>query len=325
MLPTPLNLIRYLIELRINRGLAWLSNAPEKELSWRWGMAMAEQMAITQARQWKKALAPGWKEETASPAWPVEAVLLLHTSKRTLGLDERFFLELKLLGDGADHGFFMETMLPALEILGSEPTAGGGKANQPNALYGHFEIRSVRSAKGHGWKPLIRDGRLDLRFKVHGAQWEKGFRMAEYRPEPVHQLVWRTPFDFPDPPSPASLKPAAKRKVKRQPPGLPEFLEGTADRLGRIYHGSYAGSREFVDRMDAECAAKWHEAMEMAAKPRIKRYRLKKTSGATGPALIGFQTFTPAIPPELFPFLTLGHLIHLGRGTLYGQGLFGLA
>lgn len=37
MWPTPLNLI----ELRVNQRLAWLSNAPEKELSWRCGMAMA--------------------------------------------------------------------------------------------------------------------------------------------------------------------------------------------------------------------------------------------------------------------------------------------
>jgi hypothetical protein len=313
-------LIRYLIEIRINRSLVWMSTVPEKELAWRWGTAMAEQMAITRARSWKKALSSGRQEEDASPGWPVEAVLRLHTPKRTLGLDEHLFLELKLLGDGADHAFFMETMLPALEILGSEPAAGGGNSRHPNSLYGHFDILSVRSAKGRGWKPLIRDGRLDLRFKVHGAQWEKGYRMSEYRPAPVHRLVWRTPFDF-SAPSP----PDARTEAKRRPPELPEFLERTADRLGRIYYGPYAGSREFVGRMKAECAAQWHAAMEMAAKPRVKEYRLKKVPGANHPALIGYQTFNPAIPPELFPFLTLGHLVHLGRGALFGQGLFGLA
>ena len=312
MLTTPLKLIRYLIELRINRSLVWLPPRPEREFAWRWGTLMAAQMPIVRARAWKKALARGFDGPDEPPLWPAEAVLRLRISRRTFGLGEAFFLELKLMGDAADHAFFMETMLPALEILGCE----GGPSPGANPLWGHFEIHSVRSARGRTWKPLIRDGRLDLRFKVNAGQWEKGLRPAEFRSQPVHRLAWLTPYHPPE-----------NRNGGRssdRPPELPELLEEIARRLGRILHGPRTDAREFVARMDADCAGQWNRALEIAAGVRATSWRPIPTYSSSNPGFLGEQTFAPAIPPALFPFLALGQLIHPGEGALYGCGAFGL-
>jgi hypothetical protein len=311
MLTTPLKLIRYLIELRINRSLVWLPPRPEREFAWRWGTLVAAQMPIVRARAWKKALARGLEEPDEPPLWPAEAVLRLRISRRTFGMGEPIFLELKLMGEAADHGFFMETMLPALEILGyaTAPSAG------PNPLWGHFEIRSVRSARGRTWKPLIRDGRLDLRFKVNAGQWEKGLRPPECRPQPVFRLAWRTPYH--------SAKNGNRSAPSDRPPELPELLEETARRLGRILHGPRTDAREFVSRMDADCAGQWNRALEAAAGVRTTGWHPVRSYSASA-GLLGEQTFAPEIPPALFPFLALGQLVHLGEGTLYGHGAFGL-
>lgn len=312
MLTTPLKLIRYLIELRMNRGLVWLFRDRERELARRWGERMAAQMPIVQARPWRKALAR--RGEDGSAIWPVEAALRFQSAKRSFGRGEPLFVEVKLFGDAADHGFFMETMLPALERLGCEPETAAEKS-VANPLWGHFEIRSVYSARGHGWKPLIRDGRIDLRFKVNAGQWEQGLRSTEYRSEPATRLAWLTPYRSGD---------AGKNGTEPPPPSLRELVEETARRLGRILHGRWTDPREFVGKMDADCARRWNRALEAASAIRQGTPRQIPVRPSGGPAFFGEQRFEPEIPPELFSVLALGHLVQLGQGTLYGNGLFRL-
>ena len=126
MSPLPLNLIRYLIVCRVNASMVWLSPDPAVEFSLVLGTFIQESLPTIQARPWRKALVP-WKEHgglsaikkrslKAIPgaAWPVEAVIFCYPGKRAYGKGELIMLELKLIGESADHSFFLETILPKL-------------------------------------------------------------------------------------------------------------------------------------------------------------------------------------------------------------------
>jgi hypothetical protein len=203
------NLIRYLLVWRVNSSLVRLPMHFSAELSAVIGEIIADRLPTSKARHWRKSLA-AWDEhrdEASSRgkkflknipevSWPIESVLFVYPDKTTYGQGELILWELKLIGDSADHGFFLEVILPAMEEASytSDP-----RWHRPNRLWGRFDIQSVYVARGEKWEPLVSDGRLDLRYRATPVQWKEGLTFglgSEARYRHPTRLVWLTPFDL---------------------------------------------------------------------------------------------------------------------------------
>ena len=122
------NLIRYLFVLRVNSSLVRLPPYLSVELSTVLGEIIAERLPTSKGRLWRKFLAEwdkhhgeasysGRKSPKDIPevSWPIESVIFVYPDKTTYGQGELILWELKLIGESADHGFFLEVILPAIE------------------------------------------------------------------------------------------------------------------------------------------------------------------------------------------------------------------
>jgi len=293
------------------------------------GNAIADRLPATQARSWKKSLAAcnmygemlpykqkKWKEIPETP-WPIDAVLLWYPVKRTYGEGEQILWELKLIGRDADHGLFLEVILPAIEQIGSKTDSWG---QQLNSLWGHFDIQSVYTAKGHQWKPLVKNGKLDLRYKVNPSQWSLGIKFSNITSRALDRLTWLTPFALS-----AYEKTAPKtekNKHPRQAPSLYGILEATSQRTAWIMLGNYATSDDFLKMIDPNARTAWQSAIKQASRIPLLRHDMTKVPSDLPGQWLGFQVFATSIPDAIIPYLELASIIHIGKYTHYGCGTF---
>ena len=157
----PVKLIRYLFVWRVNGSLARLPRCLSAEISLVLGTRIANRLPTRQASSWRKALAPwdeyggvslvGKKKPIRLPeiSWPIEAVVFVYPGKLTYGRGELILWELDLLGENADHGLFLEVILPAIEEAGS---VSDPRWQHTNTLWGHFDTHAVYAARGPRWK-----------------------------------------------------------------------------------------------------------------------------------------------------------------------------
>ena len=329
MLNIPINLIRYLIILDINSSLVYMPRNQAAEISRVLGETIARRLPTSRARQWRKTLVQ-WDQfpeiKTKSKArlrvpenpWPIEAILFPYPIKRSYGQGERFFLELRLIGKDADHGLFMEEILPALEQLGTDPPPD----KTANSLWGEYEIRSVYTAKGTHWKPLIKDGRLDLRYKVVPNHWAKGLKFSPPLHQQNHTLSWLSAFD---------LYPSSGRgptplpfQAQTQPP-LKLLLDALGERLGHILVGKYPTADAVFDLLDAQDKNCFQEALATAEKIQLKKSGIEESPFWEPARWSGHLVFAENIAQNLLPLLGLAAILHVGRYTHYGCGGFTLA
>jgi len=350
-----LSLIRYLIAWRVNRSVVQLPRCLSTELSLVLGTIIAERLPTQQARDWRKALA-AWEDPAAAattgplspPAtprpdakpsarrkgksaepfalqgpfpetgWPIQAVLLPYPGKRAYGQGELILWELKLLGTDADHGLFLEILLPAMEAAA---TTSDERWHRSRNLWGRFDIQAIYVAHGPRWAPLVRDGRLDLSYRPTPAQWAEGLPAFEGDPptgetpkRPWRQLTWIMPFDL--------GSPAAK--ASSASPSLEEIFTALMARIPV----ALTGKRPTVEQAWALLSAEETAALAAAA-------AAGKPAPASRQALVaapkdwpgrwaGAQTFTQ-IPTPLLPYLELAAILHVGRQTHFGCGTFALA
>jgi hypothetical protein len=132
-----INLIRYLFVLRVNSSLVYLPKYLSIELSSVLGAIIAKRLPTNEAGRWQKTLAIGNEylserilgsrnlrkspqslQAVPDSPWPIEVVLFTYPRKVTYGQGEMILWELKLFGESADHGFFLEVILPAIEEAG---------------------------------------------------------------------------------------------------------------------------------------------------------------------------------------------------------------
>ena len=201
-----LSLNRYLIVWRVNRSLAFCPRYFSLDISMVIGTIISNRLPTKEKKSWRKTLDPllehqkkasksrlNFSDSVPETAWPIKAVILAYPGKRTYGRDELIFWELKLFGEHADHGLFLEVILPAMEEASytSDP-----KWNKRNRLWGNFDIQSVYMARGHRWEPFIKDGTLDLRYRANSAQWLEGLRFSPESHYSYKRLSWITPFEF---------------------------------------------------------------------------------------------------------------------------------
>ncbi len=330
MLNSPIDLIRYLFILRVNNSLVWVPRYLSAEFSAVLGAAIADRLPTRRARPWRKTMA-AWGHDLATvhkqrvfrkilpeKPWPIDAVLFWLPNKRTFGKGERILLELKLLGSGADHDMFLEEILPAMEYLGVTPKC---RKRQSTSLWGRFDIQSVYTAKGPVWKPLIRDGKLDLRRKVYATQWRRGLAFTPLGPAPPRQLRWLTTFDIP---GCGPGRERGKRREPNRPPTLQSILEAFLERMNGLLANGRGAPGEIKAMLDLDGEVSFDEALEMAARIPVLKHAITEAPGRSPGAWTGSQTLAAPIPREILPYLGLASLFHIGKGAHYGCGSFTL-
>ena len=326
----PVKLIRYLLIWRANSPLVQLPAYLPVELSRALGAMIAGRLPTREAASWRKALGQ-WGEDAVDDKrrrdalpealWPIEAALLAYPGKRAIGQGEPILWELKLFGESADHGLFLETILPAMEQAGY---TSDHRWKAHNRLWGRFDIQAVYVARGPRWEPLVSDTRLNLRYRPNATQWAEGLAFGTDLDRVVRSLTWLTPFDLEgvfaaeDGPHPAPLP-------KGIPPGsvptLGTVLRALTSRLGLLLRGEKIAPEDvwgILGHGEGPCL---QEAIQMADSHPICFADLKSVPVRWPGGWRGMQTFEP-LPEVLLPYLELASILHIGRQTHFGCGTF---
>lgn len=328
-------LIRYLVALRVNGPLVRLPGCLSAELSLTLGTLIAGRLPTREAGPWRKALALCQEEdgEASPPAprgpeacpeslWPIEAVLYVYPGKLAYGQGEMILWELKLFGESADHGFFLEVVLPALEE--------GGYTSDPrwrsrNRLWGRFDIHAVYVARGARWEPLVRDGRLNLRYRPGPGQWAEGLSLNPVSDRTFNCLSWLSPFDLREGGGEDSV-PAEEggRAASGETPSLLRILEALIFRVETLITGRRDVSWDIQGVLTPEERSQLQDDLEQARGVSLRFKRLKPAPKNWPGRWTGTQVFD-FIPPSLTPYLELASILHVGRQTHFGCGTFALS
>ncbi|MDH7485340.1 MAG: CRISPR system precrRNA processing endoribonuclease RAMP protein Cas6 [Anaerolineae bacterium] len=300
--------------------MVWLPSCLAAEISLVLGTTIAERLPTREAAAWRKALAPwdevqgkGKPKTVPQASWPVEAVLFVYPGKRSYGEGELILWELKLLGQSADHGLFLEVILPAMEAAA---TTTDPRWPRQSGLWGHFDITGVYAARGNHWEPLVQEGKLDLRHSPTPVQWAEGLTFQADRVG--KRLTWLTPFDL----SPAgSRRRSGKRIPAGEVPTLPRLLESLIARMTIFLPGKRHTPDDVWNSLSAEERASLQAALEQAAQAPLRERDLRHAPKEWPGLWIGRQTFA-AIPSSVIPYLELASILHVGNQTHYGCGTF---
>lgn len=327
---THVSLIRYLIVWRVNRSLVQMPPCPSVEFSRVLGHLIARRLPTQTARQWRRAFSerdPLAKQDSAPtpshselPTWPLETVLFVYPGKRIYGPGEPILWELKMLGEAADHGLFLEWILPAIE------EAATHAAPSPYSLWGRFDIQAVYVARGQRWEPLVQDGKLDLRYQPRPTQWRQGLTFGEEERRYFHSLNWITPFDLRIRPALPALGRPARLPSSIPPeevPTLQDVLEALMARMTVFLPGKHHTPEEGWGWLDPEEQTALRLALQEAREPPLQRPELKPAPKGWPGRWIGTQTFG-LIPLRLLPYLEMASILHIGRQTHFGCGTFRL-
>jgi hypothetical protein len=317
-----IDLIRYLFVWRVNGSLVWLPKCLPVEISLILGEIIANRLPTREARPWRKALAPwseykGKKKPKTIPqvSWPIEAVLFAYPGKQTYGQGELLLWELKLLGESADHGLFLETILPAIEEAGGTTDP---RWHQQNSLWGQFDVYAVYAARGKRWESIVQDGKLDLCHHPTPDRWAEGLTFDAPSEHLRERLTWLTPFDLGQLPARAARR---KKIPNDQVPTLKTILEALMVRMSLFLPGKYNTVNDVWNSLEAEQRAALQAAMGQTARVPVQRYDIEPAPKNWPGRWIGTQHF-PFIPPSIIPYLELASILHIGKQTHFGCGTF---
>jgi len=315
------------------------------------GTMMARRLPTQQTREWRKVLQVWDEAAAAEPAegqelpapdkppsqpvldvtWPIETVLLPYPGKRTYGQGEVILWELKLLGDSADHGLFLEMILPAMEEAASTTDPQWHRAN---SLWGRFDIQAVYVARGARWEPLVSEGHLDTRYRASPTQWAEGLTFGLDSKRHFRQLTWITPFDLErgsgGPPDAkiqsdeVDLSGSPDSVPRPAVPTLQDILDALMDRMALFLPGKKRTAQDAWALLSPDEQAAIAVALQQVEPHYLRQQTLKPAPRGWPGRWIGFQTFTP-IPSTLLPYLELASILHVGRHTHFGCGTFILA
>jgi hypothetical protein len=331
---TSINLIRYLIVWRVNRNLVRLPRCTPAELSLVLGSIIANRLPTREAKPWRKALA-AWDEYHGNAlnlprnnlaashqpksatmpeaAWPIEAVIFVYPGKMSYGQGEIILWELKLLGQQAEHSFFLEFILPALEEASRTADPQWYHQHSP---WGRFDIDSVYVARGRHWEPLVQRGQLDLRYHSSPSQWAEGLNFGQPPARLVNELTWLTPFDLAE-----TMAGGKKKKSVVVAPTLQSILEALLARMAGLLPGKYNAPGDVWNILPPAEQSALFEAIKQTDNIRLRRNELKPAASYWPGRWIGGQTFS-AIPPLVLPYLELASILHVGKQTHFGCGTF---
>lgn len=331
-----IRLIRYLVVWKVNSSLAALPECFAVELSHVLGTIVSNRLSTREAGRWQKALSsldkyltkgkrPAVSKVFPDVSWPVEAVLFVYPGKTTYGLGELIIWELKLFADAADHGFFLETILPAMEEAGY---TSDQRWNRPNRIWGRFDIHAIYAARGACWEPIVSDGRLDLRCQANASQWAEGLTFGSDLESTFSQLAWLNPFELEGIPegetqsrtdNQANTSAAADRGFPLKP-----ILDGLVSRLSVLAGGRRKAVEDLRDVLDDEGMLIFQKAFARARQTPLLFKDLGRVPTRCPGRWTGKHVFAP-IPIEIIPCLELASILHIGKYTHFGCGTFTLA
>ncbi|MCD6553608.1 MAG: CRISPR system precrRNA processing endoribonuclease RAMP protein Cas6 [Anaerolineae bacterium] len=328
---SPINLIRYLFVWRVNGSLVWLPKCLSAELSLVLGTMIADRLPTREAHHWRKALAPWGERGTLrdklktipEASWPIEAVLFVYPlTKRSYGQGEVILWELELMGESADHGLFLETLLPVMEEVA---TTSDSRWRYQNSLWGRFDIHSVYVARGATWEPVVQEGKLDLRYRPTPTQWAEGLAFDARSEHVFDRLTWLTPFDLSTGTGNGERKASTSRGKKEIPAGevptLQKILETLIARMSLFLPGKHNTPDDVWNSLSTEERSSLQAAMEQAAHIPVHHHDIRPAPKNWPGRWIGTQTF-PSIPSPIIPYLELASILHIGRQTHFGCGTF---
>ncbi len=323
-----IRLIRYLFVWRVNSSLVWVPGCLAADISLVLGSLIADRLPTREARHWRKALAPwdecgtGEKKSKTIPevSWPIETVLFAYPGKRTYGQGELVLWELSLMGgQDADHGLFLEIILPAMEeaAITSDP-----RWHHQNSIWGRFDIHSVYVARGIHWEPIVQEGKLDLRHHITPVQWVEGLTFDAESKRVFDRLTWLTPFDLSPPQSKEHT--FGKKISAEEMPTLQRILESLIVRLCLFLPGKRNTPDDVWNSLSAEEQSSLRAAVAQAARIPVHHHDIRHVPKSWPGRWIGTQTF-PSIPSSIIPYLELASILRLGRQTHFGCGTFAIA
>jgi hypothetical protein len=325
----PVNLIRYLVAWRVTSSLAVLPVCWSSVLSRVLGTIIADRLPTREAAAWHEAL-EAWSDSGKAPPpeaqWPIQAVLFPYPGKRHHGAGEVILWELKLMGPCADHGLFLELILPAMEEAASITDS---RWHRDNWVWGNFAIQAVYAAKGTRWEPVVTDGKLDLGYRATPAQWAEGLDFGRETRRRYHHLAWLTPFDLgrnpaveddsydldakSDVPAPAvpTLDAIVEDLMERMTLFLPE-KRPTVEDVWALMENDEQETLKHALRRARQFSRYQDVSLEPARKRCAGRWK-------------GEQHFHQSIPRPLLPYLDLASILHVGQATHFGCGTFELS
>ena len=323
-----INLIRYLCVWRVNGPLVWLPGCLSTELSLVLGAIIADRLPTQEARRWHKALGL-WKEQNKDKggpktvpdvSWPIETVLLVHpNNKRAYGQGELILWELTLLGESADHGLFLEILLPAME---KAATTTDPRWYSQNSLWGRFDIYAVYAARGATWETVVQEGKLDLHYYATPSQWAEGLTFDPPTRRVFDRLTWITPFDLSTGRKSKGLTSPDRKKIPDQEvPTLQRLLESLITRMSLFLPGKHNTPADVWNSLNSEERSSLQAAMEQAVRIPIRHHDLRPAPKNWPGRWTGTQIF-PSIPSSIIPYLELASILHIGRQTHFGCGTF---
>jgi len=344
-----LPLIRYLIVWRINHTLVQPPDDLASALSTVLGTLIAERLPSAEAREWQKTRSV-WEKAygaadaapedafalTAVPAspWPLDVVLYPYPLKSSYGEGEKLVWELKLCGTSAEHGVFLEYLLPAFEAAALTTDS---RWKVTNGLWGHFDIQAVYVARGLQWEPLVTDGKLDLNYRATPTQWAEG-RTFEASGQSFRRLTWVTPFDFAAPATALYLRREQQKQEQRRKrqhqqtkisesdmPTLEGIIHALMLRLTTLLPGQYATEEAVWALLPNEMQAPLWEAFNALQQAgQHRQHEMHAVPKGHWGRWIGWQIFATPIPEALIPYLELASILHVGNYTHFGCGTFTL-
>ncbi len=327
----PLNLIRYLIVLRVNSSLVRMPHYPATECSLVLGSMIANRLPSREAKPWQKSLA-AWDEyggisivgrkkpkHVPNASWPIETVLFFYPGKRSYSSGELIFWELKLMGECADHGIFLETILPALEETGFASDTPWVSAN---TLWGHYDIHAVYAARGERWEPIVQEGKLDLQYKPTPHQWASNLELEPSLKFDSLNLEWITPFDLREN-LPANRNKYHKRKkpCKNEMPTLQRILNALLERTSQLLPAKHAVSADIWEAIGEDEQFQLTDLLEQASHTSIRNYHFTHPPKEWPERWIGHERLTH-VPQAAIPYLQLASILHIGGQTHLGCGTF---
>jgi hypothetical protein len=251
-------------------------------------------------------------------------VLFAYPGKRTYGQGEVILWELKLVEDSADHGLFLELILPAMEEAAS---TSDPQWHRPNSLWGRFDIQAVYAARGARWEPMVSAGRLDLYYRANPTQWAEGLTFGLDLKRRFHRLTWITPFDFGLPILDFGLDRASdnpKSEIQNPQlvgPTLQTILDALMDRMTLFLPGKNRTAKDAWALLSPDEQTAIGLALQQAKPFSQQRQALEPAPKEWPGRWIGTQTFT-TIPERLLPYLELAAILHIGKQTHFGCGTF---
>ena len=242
-------------------------------------------------------------------AWPIETVLFAYPGKQIYGQGEHILWELKLVGTSANHGLFLEVILPAME---EASTTSDPRWSHPNSLWGGFDIQAIYAARGRHWEPVASDGKLDLRQRVLPNQWAADLTFTSDSERVLDQISWLTGFDL----ATRVMDAGATRA-----PTLAQLLEALAARLIAFIPGKHLATAEGWQFLSPDDQSQLRGAIEQAADFPVTRQQIEPAAKGWPGQWGGAQKFL-VIPDSIVPYLELASILHIGRQTHFGCGTF---